>query len=490
VDKDGYIAYVAALNERLRQGVMQEHNANVLLWQALGPRPEGTSYGPEFCKLMGMPVPPDKGDYFVDLNQFMKDRLKIDPKGKEAEKNWSLLERISQRPWTSKEHPDFGAWLEANDKPLAVTVEATKRTQYYSPVVVSKGGKGSGGLITALLPAPQKCRGLANALVARAMFRLGEGKYDEAWQDLLACHRLGQLVGHGGTLIEGLIGISIEFIAFRADLAFLERVQTDAKRIESSLGDLQKLPPFPELTDKIILGERFSILDTIQMVDRHGLWYLEALSDGHAKDPQDPLAKEFAEGMRKAILENIEWDPAMRNANLLFDRMAAAARGRDRPTREKDWSWIESDLKTLRTNLVDSQDLAKLLDFNDHKARGKVLGDMIICLMTPAIHNVQKAVDRTKQTQDNLYVAFALARYHCDHGQYPKTLDALAPKYLKQIPEDIFAGKPLIYRSSENGYLLYSVGVNGKDDGGHGGDDEPKGDDLVIRMPLPEIKQK
>src|SRR2546430_914313 len=50
VDKDGYIDYVAALNDRLRQGVTPENNANVLIWKALGPRPEGTTLGSEFCK--------------------------------------------------------------------------------------------------------------------------------------------------------------------------------------------------------------------------------------------------------------------------------------------------------------------------------------------------------------------------------------------------------------------------------------------------------
>ena len=47
-----------------------------------------------------------------------------------------------------------------------------------------------------------------------------------------------------------------------------------------------------------------------------------------------------------------------------------------------------------------------------------------------------------------------------------------------------------IYRPSDNGYLLYSVGVNGKDDGGRTYDDNPPGDDPAVRMPLPESKQK
>src|SRR5207237_6032391 len=87
-------------------------------------------------------------------------------------------------------------------------------------------------------------------------------------------------------------------------------------------------------------------------------------------------------------------------------------------------------------------------------------------------------------------VAFALAWYQREHGHYPKTLDLLAPKYLVKIPQDIFSGKALIYRPSEKGYLLYSVGPNGKDDGGRGYDDELPGDDLSVRMPLPELGRK
>ncbi|HMC64121.1 MAG TPA: hypothetical protein VKI65_04215 [Gemmataceae bacterium] len=103
---------------------------------------------------------------------------------------------------------------------------------------------------------------------------------------------------------------------------------------------------------------------------------------------------------------------------------------------------------------------------------------------------VQDAADRAQQTQDNLLVAFALAWYQRDHGRYPKELNALAPKYLPKVPLDLFSGKPLVYRPSENGYLLYSVGVNGKDEGGQGYDDEPRGDDLTVRMPVPEVRRK
>jgi peroxiredoxin len=480
-DKDGYIDYVAALNEKLRQGVTPENNANVLLWQALGPKPEGTSYGPEFCKLMGIPLPPENGDYFVDIGRFMQIRKKAIPNGQEF---WDVFDRSSHRVWTSKDHPDFAAWLNFNAKPLALVIEASKRPKYYLPMVSSRGNGGYSGLIACLLPSVQKCRGLASTLCARAMLRVGESKYDEAWQDLLACHRLGRLVGRGGTLIEGLVGIAIDNVASSADLAYLEAIRDDGRKIESCMNDLQKLPPFPPLADKINWAERFSLLDSIMMVDRHGLKYLEALSDGNAKDA-NPLADEIAE----LILKDIDWDPAMRNANKWFDRMAAAADRTDPMARRKEWQQIDHELRNLRAKVVESGGLGEaILNLEDGKVRGAALGDVIISLVMPATYKIQNATDRRTQTQENVMVAFALARFHCDHGKYPKQLDELAPKYLKQIPQDIFSGKSLLYGRTDSGYILYSVGLNGKDDGGHGPDDDPSGDDIVIRMPLPKIK--
>ena len=60
LDKEGYIDYEAALNERLGKGITPEKNANVLIWQALGPKPEGgRGMPPEFFKQLGSAAPPE-----------------------------------------------------------------------------------------------------------------------------------------------------------------------------------------------------------------------------------------------------------------------------------------------------------------------------------------------------------------------------------------------------------------------------------------------
>src|SRR5262249_33733167 len=84
LDKDGYIDYETALNERLGKGVTPDSNANVLIWKALGPRPEGARMPAEFFKALGIDEPPERGDYLVSSDSYAKDHLKLDKVEKEA----------------------------------------------------------------------------------------------------------------------------------------------------------------------------------------------------------------------------------------------------------------------------------------------------------------------------------------------------------------------------------------------------------------------
>src|SRR5262249_12971057 len=115
--------------------------------------------------------------------------------------------------------------------------------------------------------------------------------------------------------------------------------------------------------------------------------------------------------------------------------------------------------------------------------RSKHIADSFVGLLVPSLRKVQDASERLEQTQRNLHVAFALGIFHRQEGRYPKTLDALTPRYLAEVPTDIFSGNALIYRPNDKGYLLYSVGVNGRDEGGRNTEDNPPGDDIGVRMP-------
>jgi hypothetical protein len=63
--------------------------------------------------------------------------------------------------------------------------------------------------------------------------------------------------------------------------------------------------------------------------------------------------------------------------------------------------------------------------------------------------------------------ALALERYRLARGSYPEELQSLAPQFVASVPSDVIGGGELRYRRNDGDRLvLYSVGWNGKDDGG------------------------
>src|SRR5262245_35055170 len=104
LDAEGYIDYVPALNEHWRRAVTPDNNANVLLWKAFGPHPEGATMPAEFFKWMGIKSPPEQGDYFIPMPRFAREQLKQDP-GPHPNAIDDELSHCSVRPWKASEHP-------------------------------------------------------------------------------------------------------------------------------------------------------------------------------------------------------------------------------------------------------------------------------------------------------------------------------------------------------------------------------------------------
>ena len=74
---------------------------------------------------------------------------------------------------------------------------------------------------------------------------------------------------------------------------------------------------------------------------------------------------------------------------------------------------------------------------------------------------------KRSQTRMRLLVCdLAIRLYRQEEGADPEELADLVPEYLPAVPEDPFSGRPLVYRRTETGYLLYSVGPDETDNGG------------------------
>lgn len=87
-------------------------------------------------------------------------------------------------------------------------------------------------------------------------------------------------------------------------------------------------------------------------------------------------------------------------------------------------------------------------------------------LLVPALGALIRTADHQRQHADAVLVAIALELYRRDHEAYPDDLALLVPRQLPVTPMDMFTGRPLRYKLANGRPLVYSVGVDGDDDGG------------------------
>jgi hypothetical protein len=92
--------------------------------------------------------------------------------------------------------------------------------------------------------------------------------------------------------------------------------------------------------------------------------------------------------------------------------------------------------------------------------------DPVLGGMSWSLSSLQFPFARTRAQLRLLRTELALREFRLRHGAHPAKLDELAPECVAVVPVDPFAEQPLRYRRQGEGYLLYSVGPDLRDDGG------------------------
>jgi hypothetical protein len=515
---DGYPDYLAALNQKSSEGVTSENNAVVPLMQALGPGIIDNKHRPQFFKMLGIAPLPEKGDYYVDIDAYLekhnpealKDRR--DAKGQYQSPRWLSEDRRASRPWRKDDCPLIAAWLAANEKPLALVVEASRRPRFYIPSVGVGTWFDMKGAFDAV--SLRTCGILRHALTKRVMLEIGKGDVEESWSDLLAGRRLGRQVNW--LICGNSRGLTVEQISYWEcwQLAYSRRITPEAAK--KYWADIAKLPPRPSGVALIAEGGRCEYLDRIcaalrrpeKAADIFGEQRFSLLITGLTNDKAKPnvslpvydvpnyeLAKFIAGG-------KVDWDRVLRLGNEHFDKIAAVDRlpnwkqksdaldalQRDVVEQLKAFrskksaksaapanGQSEEDEKSKKTRWFSAECLANYLSYD-----GGGHGMPWVKLREDTELTIQRELTR---------VSFALSAYRTEHHEYPATLFALIPKFLDRVPNDPYGTGRYRYRRKDEGYLLYSVGMNGVDDGGPRpweGSVPPeleKSDDYGIRVP-------
>jgi len=114
--------------------------------------------------------------------------------------------------------------------------------------------------------------------------------------------------------------------------------------------------------------------------------------------------------------------------------------------------------------------------------------ELMAAMMSPALGRIPIKAAAAQTATDQAAIACALERYRPANGEFPENLNALVPRFITHLPNDVITGESFKYRRTADGrFVLYSVGWNEKDDGGVPGKtmfDETEGD-WVWEYPAP-----
>jgi hypothetical protein len=349
-------------------------------------------------------------------------------------------------------------------EPMMVAVRQGLQKPYMAPPVRS--------FKPDMFPDYAGVRNVARAILGKAHYEEISDQPAKAMETRLDGYEMGVTFPRGGSLITGLVGIAIEAISI--------------KDIEPQLSKLneRELAHVAARLDRIA-ARRAAYADILQEDSNTSLaQQIEMLRDPKNRGLR---AINWHDVFGSNGTESLPWkERAALVASLFANKTAMLKR------QQAYYQMLVAEARRpyngrSRVATPNSDIELKILAEAIAPAREKFLG--------------METVTTVLQTET------ALERYQRAHGRYPATLAELVPAYMKTVPIDICTGSaslPLRYATQNDGqaYLLYSVGLDMRDDGGipqkfvNTNDGKP-GDIVAHRLwpnrkpfPVPMPKQK
>ena len=351
------------------------------------------------------------GGYGFEVNRMSDDFVSYEPDGKDEKAASAPLEKRKRL-------------LAANEKALSTVREALG--QRYGKFLTYDAAQ--------LFPEYAEDRSLARLLGFAARTHADSGELPEATASALDAVALGVQIAGDGPLIGGLVGAACEAIARKPLWELTDKL--DAKTARAALARLEKLD-----------ARRRPVA---RGFDTDALWTQKILAELSGSTAR------LVEALGYKPDESDDWEMKKMLVRFrLTDKRAA----------------LEANRKYHEAVAV------RLSQPYSHAPYPNVPGDPINQQLNPYPAETAFADARNRAEVALLKAALALQAYKMEKGSYPENLDALAEGgYLKAVPGDPFGlEKPLRYKLDGAKYALWSVGPDGKDDGGKAiGGDKPR----------------
>ena len=456
--KDGRPDYWGVYNRQHRKGVTPKKNGYAQLLLTLGRRedPERDAYYASLYKELGLtPLPKAKSSAVWPEEEHLYEQFH------------SLLS--PQKPWPSAaDRKELIEYLVDQEHIEKAMIHAAQRPQWFRPVICEPDGE------VEFLPGVN-ILGVARFLCGQSWRRFQQGDFPGAVQDLQAVDQLVKRLSEGPFLIDclgGVLCVSRVTTAVGHMLSTGKMKPEQLKTLIELLADhdltesMRKVMTTTELwldADQISLclvhPERLkSILDMAALLGRE----------------DDELGTPGWRAIRRDV-EQIDGDALLkgfftlsRNPSLLQPPVSWATY---RKVFANEYARCAGRKKEVPLGKGDTYSPALLA-----AAKKQGISPVTRWIISYGQSSIVSSTGRMfglsgqqRMARCLMRVALGLELYRSMEGAYPKTLAKMKGVSLKTIPTDFFAdGKPLHYKPEADGkgYLLYSVGADGKDDGG------------------------
>lgn len=291
-------------------------------------------------------------------------------------------------------------------------------------------------VLAGVMPSLSHYKRLAQKLALRAGWRAWQGDLEGACGDCLSLHRIGWHMEGRGLLIEQMVGTAIEGLARGTILTIADRADIPA----DLLGSMQQS-----------LQEQFSGQDVVLCLEAEKIFWYDSIQRTFTDD---------GVGDGRPLKAALGWVAADWKDGLL-GLVTFSYPGRREMMRKIDAFYDETELLRERPPWQAGRgDEAERLK--------KIVADsFLLHAVADSAVRLGHLAWRTRTGRRALVTILALLRYRKDKGIYPDDLDTLlAEAYVREIPIDPYSGRPMGYRKTADGFLLYSWGENLADDGG------------------------
>jgi hypothetical protein len=358
---------------------------------------------------------------------------------------------------TAADKEKMQKWITKNKEVFDLVSAGSARPYYWR---IYQTDSQDFGMMGIMLPELAKFRSLAKLLVWRAQLSAQQGRYEDSFNDLTVCYRFGRHIRRGNViLVEQLVGIAVEALSVGTIRDILSSHQVDSNTLKALQENLERA--FADENFVInFAAERLCMYDRIQACFTDSAFgshlYLPrigSLSLGSVKEQEYFWPAGFFTPFvhPKMTFHILFTHPGKKEtrqmADGLYDYYEKIARKSPAQLKAENEDSEQYFLRKLKDNLF--------------------LG-----IMAPAFGRIIQISYRFKTEVPATVAIIALQRYKQDKGQYPESLDELRTAgFIKAVPIDPWSDKSLVYKKTDAGFTLYSVGMNFKDDGGKMGID-------------------